>query len=490
MVTVNQLQILQSPITGLISSVSSSVSVKLDDSNYLQWHFQMQLMLEGYGIMNFVDGSNPCPPPFSSTSSSDSAISITESNSRIESDDYKVWKMHDRALMQLITATLSSVAISCAIGSSSARDLWVRLQERFSIVSKTSIFQLKSDLQNIKKGADSVTQFLQRIKEARDYLAAAWVNFEDEDVVILALNGLSAEYNTFKCVIRGRENVISLKEFRAQLLAEEAIIESSQGLSFSTAMFAKNQDSNSGASSSGSQGGFHSGFQTSNGFHGNSGQPSFFHGGNKSKFKGKGKAGNFQGQKYYNTQGQRYYNSKPIVHDYAPGILGNPSQYHTGSSSVNVICQLCSQHGHSAATCAYRNTESDSSENCQICDRNNHTAKTCFYRNKNKPPQSQMTAMHATFPGYMQPQYIPSMMNMVSQNVSPSLNASANLTASTSYAPAMSNSVSPQVWLTDSGATNHMTNDLSNLSLASPYPHNETVQTANGEGQDHKENLV
>ncbi|KAM0965733.1 hypothetical protein ACFX2C_021595 [Malus domestica] len=54
----------------------------------------------------------------------------------------------------------------------------------------------------------------------------------------------------------------------------------------------------------------------------------------------------------------------------------------------------------------------------------------------------------------------------------------------------MSNSVplatttqySPEVWLTDSEATNHMTTDMRNLSLASPYPVNETVQTANGEG--------
>lgn len=123
--------------------------------------------------------------------------------------------MHDRALMQLINSTLSSIAIYYAIGNTSAKDLWVHLQEHFSTVSKTLIFQLKFDLQTIKKAADSVPQFLQRIKEARDYLAAVRVNFEDEDIVILALNGLSAEYNTFKCVILGRENVISLKEFCA-----------------------------------------------------------------------------------------------------------------------------------------------------------------------------------------------------------------------------------------------------------------------------------
>ncbi|CAN6707786.1 unnamed protein product [Malus baccata var. baccata] len=242
MVTASQLQILQSPITGLISSVSSSVSVKLDDSNYLQWHFQMQLLLEGYGIMNFVDGSSSCPPQFSSTSSSDSDISFTGSHSRVESDDYKVWKMHDRALMHLITATLSSSAISCAIGSTSARDLWVRLQDQFYVVSRTAIFQMKSNLYTIKKGTDFMTQYLHRIKEARDFLAAAGVTFADEDIVILALNGLPSEYNTFRCVIRGRENVISLKDFRFQLLVEEVFVQNNSSIPFLSAMVAQDQD--------------------------------------------------------------------------------------------------------------------------------------------------------------------------------------------------------------------------------------------------------
>lgn len=65
--------------------------------------------------------------------------------------------MHDRALMQLITTTLSPVAISCANGSTIAYDLWNQLKEQFSAVSQTSIFQLKSNLQTIKKNSDSVS---------------------------------------------------------------------------------------------------------------------------------------------------------------------------------------------------------------------------------------------------------------------------------------------------------------------------------------------
>ncbi|CAN6724963.1 unnamed protein product [Malus baccata var. baccata] len=199
MVTATQLQILQSPITGLISTISTSVNVKLDESNYLNWHFQMQMLLEGHGMMKFL---------------------------------------HDRALMQLITATLSPVAISCAIGSTSACDLWTRLKEQFSVVSRTSVFQLKSNLQTIKKGTDYVSHYLQRIKEARDYLSAAGVVFADEDIVILALNGLPPEYNTFRSVIRGRENVISLQEFRVQLFAEELIVDSTANSQFLSAMVA------------------------------------------------------------------------------------------------------------------------------------------------------------------------------------------------------------------------------------------------------------
>ena len=160
----------------------------------------MQLLLESNGIFGFVDGSHPCPPSISTECGTDS----TNSSSTTDCDDVLVWRMHDRAIMQLITATLSPVALSCAIGSHSSRDLWMRLKEQFSTMSKTNIFKMKSDLQNIRKGTDTISQYLLRIKEARDYLTAAGVHFADEDIVILALNGLAFEYNTFRCVVRGK----------------------------------------------------------------------------------------------------------------------------------------------------------------------------------------------------------------------------------------------------------------------------------------------
>jgi hypothetical protein len=101
---------------------------------------------------------------------------------------------------------------------------------------------MKSELQSIKKGSEPVSQYLQKIKDARDHLSAAGVLFEDDDIVILALNGLPSDYNTFRCMIRGRDTPLSLKDFRSQLLAEEATLEHTQSASpFVSAMLAQNQ---------------------------------------------------------------------------------------------------------------------------------------------------------------------------------------------------------------------------------------------------------
>ena len=99
------------------------MTAKLDEFNYLTWNFQFQLMLKVHGVMGFVGGSMPCPSRFLPATSSGSKVNSCTSSTQVESEDFKIWKMHDRALMQLITATLSPLAVSCVIGNTSAQDI-------------------------------------------------------------------------------------------------------------------------------------------------------------------------------------------------------------------------------------------------------------------------------------------------------------------------------------------------------------------------------
>ncbi|KAM1891463.1 hypothetical protein ACFX14_034747 [Malus domestica] len=129
MVISTQLALTQSPISSLIPTVGNTVTVKLDDSNYVTWNFQMELLLDGNGIFGFLDGSIPCLD-----------------KSELDFDAYIVWKIHDKALMTLITTTLSTAALSCVIGCKSSKEMWTSLRERFANMTRTSIVQLKINL--------------------------------------------------------------------------------------------------------------------------------------------------------------------------------------------------------------------------------------------------------------------------------------------------------------------------------------------------------
>lgn len=55
----------------------------------------------------------------------------TVDNNHDFTNEYKIWKIHDKALMTLIT-TMSTTALSCVIGCQSSKEMWNNLRERFA----------------------------------------------------------------------------------------------------------------------------------------------------------------------------------------------------------------------------------------------------------------------------------------------------------------------------------------------------------------------
>ncbi|CAL2225177.1 unnamed protein product [Prunus armeniaca] len=295
--------------------------------------------------------------------------------------------MHENALMQLLIETLSSTAISYVIGY-------------------------------YREGFITCLPISAKDKRCSRSSSTASVSFEDDNIVILALNGLPSDYNTFRCMVRGRENVLSLKDFRSQLIAEEATLEQTNSASpFVSTMMAQNQTfqgkalvldegiSNSQPqcypSSSKSAPSSHFPFGFNGGFSGNH---AGFNGSN-SGFKG----------------------------------------HNTGGYSINR-----GKKSHIAADCYQRHNQLStptSSVQCQICWKFRHSAIQCYHRGnfsyQSKPPSTNLSAMHANF---------------------------------------SSSSPHEQFWVVDTGATTHMTSDLSQLSLATPFSGSDTITTAGGSG--------
>ncbi|XP_050108482.1 uncharacterized protein LOC126587451 [Malus sylvestris] len=180
-------------------------------------------------------------------------------------------------------------------------------------------------------------------------------------------------------------------------------------------------------------------------------QSSYHYGGYKgNNFRGKGRGRSYQ-------SGSRSYNHSPNP---SPGILGapRPFQSHCPDHPSEIpTCQICNKKGHVAADCFQRHSTpvsaSHSPIQCQICWKFGHSAIQCYHRGnfayQGRPLTPNLSAMHV--------QHQPS-------------------------AP------EEQFWVADTGATSHMTSDLANLELAQPYHGNDTITTASGAGQIHREN--
>ncbi|PRQ40037.1 putative transcription factor interactor and regulator CCHC(Zn) family [Rosa chinensis] len=500
-------------------------NILLDESNYPTWLFRMESFLRGQNLFGFVDGSIPCPPQ---------CVLSTDGTTSTPSADYITWKTQDQSIVNMIGQTLSAVAMNCAVGSKSAQDLWTRLRLKFADANKQNILQLKSNLQNVKKGSDDIETYLDKIKAAKDALETVGVVIDDEDIVVTVLNGLPSEFAAIKTVIRAQFTCSPLSQLKTLLKAAEMDISnevpgiqslitamlancnfnalttpaasssSAQSCPSSSLPAAQSQThvhpfsamqtqvqtsvqnhpvqpsspmqpavSSAASSSYSTQGLLSSAPTVPPGFaaptlpsyplsaqnpyvpiptmpYGFTSIPSFpmfntpmpygfYAGRGNDRFNnngGRGNGNNFGGKGNqqnggFNNQGGAFRNN--------------------ANNGNSLTCQWCNKIGHSAKTCrSLPNAQQGNNVTqggCQYCGKPGHTADRCYFI--------------IGFPGQ--------------QNDTETENATAMLAAT---------NLAPQYWLADTGATNHMTNNLQLLHNITSYPTNDGVQIGQGAGQN------
>ena len=364
------------------------------------------MILEAYAMICFLEESCVAPDPFLKDSSGNFT---RESNL-----EFVNWRSREQALFTFINSTLSPSVLAITMGQKSAKGVRNVLEKRFAFVSRSHVLSLRNELLSIKKGPESMDNFFQRIKEARDRLSVVAVFVDEEELIHLVLEALPHEYSAFCSAIRTRNDVVTIEELNTLLNAEERALKKKSEIrdtarDTAMAMILQsgfNQNHNRGRGRNGNQRGRGRGF---NHFSPNFG-PNF---------------GFNHGQSSGHSSGN------------ANGILQFPgfqpqSQHKNGSGFPSFQSQGQSQ---------------SSRPTCQICGKNGHTALDCYHR------------MNFAYQGK---HALAKLASMVATANSASANASS--------------------WLTNTGCSDHVTPDLSQLSLTSQaIAGHETVTVGNGQ---------
>ena len=101
--------------------------------------------------------------------------------------EFLTWRIKDKALLSLINSTLTPQVFSLVVGTTTSREVWNTLEQRFTSTLRANILNLKLELQSLKKGSDFVNTFLQKIKIARDKLLAVVVIVDNEELIHIVL---------------------------------------------------------------------------------------------------------------------------------------------------------------------------------------------------------------------------------------------------------------------------------------------------------------
>lgn len=163
----------------LISNIGSLVSVKLGSNNYLLWRSQFLPVLHANGLTGFIDGTNKCPSEF--------LVDLEGVVTQERNPKYLEWVQQDQNVLRWINATLTESVLAHVVGLSSAQVVWNALEKRFASLSRSHIIQLKTQLQSLKKGSQSITEYIQRIKHLSDSLASASSPIDEDDLIIYVL---------------------------------------------------------------------------------------------------------------------------------------------------------------------------------------------------------------------------------------------------------------------------------------------------------------
>ncbi|PRQ49673.1 putative RNA-directed DNA polymerase [Rosa chinensis] len=198
-------------------SPNTSNFIKLTETNYLVWLFQLKPFLNGNNLWGYIDGSKSAPAPTIMSTPSD-----TQQATPIPNPEYKKWFQQDQLIVSILTTTLTENIAQLTIGFETAKDIWDCLARHFSQRSVASAANLKLQLLDLHKGTQSVDDYLRHAKSIADSLSSINKPVPDEDLVLATLHGLGPDYLMLRTALTQKSPLPDFTELRARILSFDA----------------------------------------------------------------------------------------------------------------------------------------------------------------------------------------------------------------------------------------------------------------------------
>ena len=185
------------------TSASHITGEKLDKNNYPAWKFRIKNFLMGKELWELCEGTDAKP----AGEATDAAV--------------RAWTKKARQAIHYISITVSDSMIGHIQDANSPKEVWDALADLFETSTKARKLQLKQQLNEVKKGSLSINDYVLKIRGLTDQLGSIGVVVDDDDLLLVTLQGLGKEYKPFETSIAVRDTFPTFNELIPLLVSEE-----------------------------------------------------------------------------------------------------------------------------------------------------------------------------------------------------------------------------------------------------------------------------
>lgn len=331
--------------TFVLPNFTQPICARLEGPNYIPWLTRIVPVIRSNELLGFIDGTDVCPPEFLSN----------ESAENILNPEHSLWVKKDQILLSWLTATLSEKVLSTIFGLHTSKLVWTALANKFASQSQSRISHIKRELQSLRQGSKTCSDYILEAKNWSDQLAAIGKPIEDDDLINFLISGLNPTYNAFitTFTLISRDKSLSFDDFQNELLSHEMLLNQQQLAAPDVSTFAL--------------------------FTNRPGYRQQYNPRNKQNFN--------RGPPRGSSQRPNSFSTPPF-----------PSHRSNGFSPQNSTHQNSAQHQFSTAPSSVNSTSNSFNRPvtrppCQICGKSGHQALDCFhrmdysYQGRHPPPQ-------------------------------------------------------------------------------------------------------
>jgi len=179
---------------------------KIDGTNYTNWKFKLQTLLEGSSTWSIVSSDEQKP------TISRGGIKMLIQN----------WDKRDNKVKVLLKMSVKDNIIPHIRDCKSSSGIWTTLKNLYGIPNTNHIFSLKGKLFSMRMEENqSFAGFIARVKDLKDNLADIGEKVYKSDVITITLNKMIDEYHMFITGLSAREKSPAFEELTGILIQEE-----------------------------------------------------------------------------------------------------------------------------------------------------------------------------------------------------------------------------------------------------------------------------